>query len=86
MDMSKRHCTRSQEKGTGQSHATIRSDSEAVPVPPVLPGPPSGQVQPKEHSNLDIMNTRLLSLYPQKPNPKTVPNLQTTYGIYTVII
>ena len=43
MDMSKRHCTRSQEKGTGQSHATIRSDSEAVPVPPVLPGPPSGQ-------------------------------------------
>ena len=43
MDMSKRHCTRSQEKGTGQSHATIRSDSETVPVPPVLPGPPSGQ-------------------------------------------
>ena len=42
--MSKRHCTRSQEKGTGQSHATIRSDSEAVPVPPVLPGPPSGQI------------------------------------------
>ena len=44
MDMSKRHCTRSQEKGTGQSPATIRSDSEAVPVPPVLPGPPSGQI------------------------------------------
>ena len=33
--------TRSQEKGTSQSLATIRSDSEAVPVPPVLPGPPS---------------------------------------------
>ena len=42
LNMSKRHCTRSQEKGTGQSHATIRSDSEAVPVPPVLPDPPSG--------------------------------------------
>ena len=43
MDMSKRHCTRSKEKGTSQSLATIRSDSEAVPVPPVLPGPPSGK-------------------------------------------
>ena len=44
MDMSKKRCTRSQEKGTGQSHATIRSDCEAVPVPPVLPVPPSGQL------------------------------------------
>ena len=33
--------TSSQEKGTSKSLATIRSESEAVPVPPVLPGPPS---------------------------------------------
>ena len=36
----RRISTCSKEKGTGQSLATIRvaSDSEAVPVPPVLPG------------------------------------------------
>ena len=39
----RRITTRSKEKGTSQSLATIRSDSEAVPVPPVLPGPRSGQ-------------------------------------------
>ena len=34
------------EKGTSRCLATIRvaSDSEAVLVPPVLPGPPSGQM------------------------------------------
>ena len=40
----KRVSKRNKEKGTSRSLATIRvvSDSKAVPVLPVLPGPPSG--------------------------------------------